>query len=94
MGPSLSINVLIKSLQLLVVECLYQVMKIMLKKLGSLLHKLENLNYHYEHKELGYNYRMSNLLAAVGRGQLELIEEVEFQKEDIFLINIREHCPI
>ena len=25
---------------------------------------------HYEHVELGYNYRMSNLLAAVGRGQL------------------------
>jgi dTDP-4-amino-4,6-dideoxygalactose transaminase len=25
---------------------------------------------HYEHSELGYNYRLSNLLAAVGRGQL------------------------
>jgi dTDP-4-amino-4,6-dideoxygalactose transaminase len=25
---------------------------------------------HYEHKEIGYNYRLSNLLAAVGRGQL------------------------
>jgi len=25
---------------------------------------------HYEHLEVGYNYRMSNLLAAVGRGQL------------------------
>ncbi len=25
---------------------------------------------HYEHTELGYNYRLSNLLAAVGRGQL------------------------
>ena len=25
---------------------------------------------HYEHSEIGYNYRMSNLLAAVGRGQL------------------------
>jgi dTDP-4-amino-4,6-dideoxygalactose transaminase len=25
---------------------------------------------HYEHSELGFNYRMSNLLAAVGRGQL------------------------
>ena len=30
---------------------------------------------HYEHTELGYNYRMSNLLAAVGRGQLEVIED-------------------
>ena len=26
---------------------------------------------HYEHEEVGYNYRLSNLLAAVGRGQLE-----------------------
>lgn len=26
---------------------------------------------HYEHAEVGYNYRLSNLLAAVGRGQLE-----------------------
>ena len=26
---------------------------------------------HYEHKEIGYNYRLSNLLAAVGRAQLD-----------------------
>jgi dTDP-4-amino-4,6-dideoxygalactose transaminase len=26
---------------------------------------------HYEHAEIGYNYRMSNILAAIGRGQLE-----------------------
>lgn len=29
---------------------------------------------HYEHTELGFNYRLSNLLAAVGRGQLEQLE--------------------
>lgn len=28
---------------------------------------------HYEHKEFGYNYRMSNVCAAIGRGQLEYI---------------------
>jgi len=28
---------------------------------------------HYEHKEIGYNYRMSNLLAGVGRGQLQVL---------------------
>ncbi|NLX95783.1 MAG: aminotransferase class I/II-fold pyridoxal phosphate-dependent enzyme [Rhodopirellula sp.] len=28
---------------------------------------------HYEHSHIGYNYRMSNLLAAVGRGQLEVL---------------------
>jgi pyridoxal phosphate-dependent aminotransferase EpsN len=29
---------------------------------------------HYEHSEIGYNYRMSNVLAAIGRGQLHLLE--------------------
>ena len=29
----------------------------------------------YEHDALGYNYRLSNLLAAVGRGQLQKIED-------------------
>ena len=30
---------------------------------------------HYEHQEIGYNYRMSNILAAIGRGQLRVLEE-------------------
>jgi dTDP-4-amino-4,6-dideoxygalactose transaminase len=34
----------------------------------------ENFPY-YEHVEVGYNYRLSNLLAAVGRGQLKVLEE-------------------
>jgi len=29
---------------------------------------------HYEHTKIGYNYRMSNLLAAVGRGQLRSLD--------------------
>jgi len=29
---------------------------------------------HYEHKEVGFNYRMSNLLAAIGLGQLEVLQ--------------------
>ncbi|MDE3194783.1 MAG: DegT/DnrJ/EryC1/StrS family aminotransferase, partial [Acidobacteriota bacterium] len=29
---------------------------------------------HYEHLEMGYNYRMSNVLAGIGRGQLEVLE--------------------
>ena len=33
---------------------------------------------HYEHKEIGYNYRMSNIVAGIGRGQLlHLMEHVE-----------------
>jgi len=30
---------------------------------------------HYEHSEIGYNYRLSNVLAAIGRGQLAVIED-------------------
>ena len=30
---------------------------------------------HYQHSEIGYNYRMSNLLAGVGRGQLRVLED-------------------
>ncbi|MGU9540047.1 DegT/DnrJ/EryC1/StrS family aminotransferase, partial [Clostridium tepidum] len=28
---------------------------------------------HYEHKEIGYNYRMSNVLAGIGLGQLKVL---------------------
>jgi dTDP-4-amino-4,6-dideoxygalactose transaminase len=30
---------------------------------------------HYEHREVGFNYRLSNLLAAFGRGQLSTLHE-------------------
>lgn len=30
---------------------------------------------HYQHSKLGFNYRMSNILAGIGRGQLECLEE-------------------
>ncbi len=30
---------------------------------------------HYEHTEVGYNYRLSNVLAAIGRGQLRVLAE-------------------
>ncbi len=37
---------------------------------------------HYQHSQIGYNYRMSNLLAGVGRGQLEVIDERVRQRRD------------
>lgn len=30
---------------------------------------------HYEHSQIGYNYRLSNVLAGIGRGQLEVLDE-------------------
>jgi dTDP-4-amino-4,6-dideoxygalactose transaminase len=38
---------------------------------------------HYEHTEVGYNYRLSNLLAAVGRGQLMHLEEKVARRREI-----------
>ncbi len=39
---------------------------------------------HYEHKEIGYNYRMSNIVAGIGRGQLKVLDERIKQKTDIY----------
>jgi len=39
---------------------------------------------HYEHSEIGYNYRMSNILAGVGRAQLRALEERVRAKRRIF----------
>ncbi len=39
---------------------------------------------HYEHAELGYNYRMSNLLAALGRAQLSHLPEKIRRRREIF----------
>jgi len=30
---------------------------------------------HYEHSEIGYNYRMSNICAGIGRGQMEVLDQ-------------------
>ena len=37
----------------------------------------------YEHSELGYNYRMSNVLAGIGRGQLEMLDARVAQRRAI-----------
>jgi len=39
---------------------------------------------HYEHSTFGYNYRMSNILAAIGRGQLKVLEERVEKRHQIF----------
>lgn len=30
---------------------------------------------HYQHSQIGYNYRMSNIIAGIGRGQMEVLDE-------------------
>lgn len=38
----------------------------------------------YQHEELGYNYRMSNVCAGIGRGQLKVLDRHVQMKKDIF----------
>ena len=49
---------------------------------------------HYQHSEIGYNYRMSNICAGIGRGQMEVLEnritkrrEIHQFYKDVFLNN-------
>ena len=39
----------------------------------------------YQHSELGYNYRMSNVLAGIGRGQLLHLDEHRQKKKEIYM---------
>ena len=39
---------------------------------------------HYEHSEIGYNYRMSNVCAAIGLGQLEVLSDRVRRKREIY----------
>jgi dTDP-4-amino-4,6-dideoxygalactose transaminase len=39
---------------------------------------------HYEHSHIGYNYRLSNVLAGIGRGQLEVLDERVAQRRANF----------
>jgi len=41
---------------------------------------------HYQHSECGYNYRMSNILAAIGRGQLRVLDDRVKACRNIFQI--------
>ncbi|WP_017187258.1 DegT/DnrJ/EryC1/StrS family aminotransferase [Alkalibacillus haloalkaliphilus] len=39
---------------------------------------------HYQHSELGFNYRMSNVVAGIGRGQLKVLDERVQKKKKIY----------
>jgi len=42
--------------------------------------------FHYEHKEMGYNYRMSNVLAAIGVAQMEVLDDRVNRKREIYAL--------
>lgn len=45
---------------------------------------------HYQHSELGFNYRMSNVVAGIGRGQLRVLDRRVKRKREIFAFYKRE----
>jgi len=57
---------------------------------------------HYQHSELGFNYRMSNVVAGIGRGQLKVLDQrvakkryiFEFYKRELGVLDNVEFMPI
>ncbi len=49
---------------------------------------------HYEHTTYGYNYRMSNIVAGIGRGQMEVIADRVARRREIFDLYHRILSPL
>lgn len=49
---------------------------------------------HYQHSEIGYNYRLSNICAGIGRGQMEVLEKHVALRREMhdFYVNIFKDC--
>ena len=45
---------------------------------------------HYQHEEIGYNYKMSNIVAGIGRGQLKVLDQRVAKKKYVFEFYKRE----
>jgi dTDP-4-amino-4,6-dideoxygalactose transaminase len=55
----------------------------LIKKARFLATQARDAAAHYEHSQIGYNYRMSNILAGIGRGQMEVLPDRVKQKRAI-----------
>ncbi len=60
--------------------------KNLIDRLRFLSTQAKEQSIHYEHQEMGYNYRMSNVLAAIGRGQLRVLDDRVNRKRRIYKI--------
>jgi len=58
--------------------------KALMEKARFLATQARDAALYFEHSEIGYNYRMSNILAAIGRGQMTVLDERVRQKRAIF----------
>ncbi len=55
-----------------------------IKKARFLATQARDAAPHYEHSQIGYNYRMSNVCAGIGRGQMEVLEDRVNQRRSNF----------
>ncbi len=68
--------------------------KILMTKARFLATQAQDEAPHYQHSQIGYNYRMSNVLAGIGLGQMEVINQRVNQRIDNFLFyknNLQEY---
>lgn len=56
----------------------------LIKKARFLATQARDQAAHYQHSEIGFNYRLSNVCAGIGRGQLEILEDRVKRKREIF----------
>ncbi len=54
-----------------------------IKKLRFWATQAREAKRYYEHKEIGYNYRMSNVIAGIGRGQLKVLDRRISEKKEV-----------
>lgn len=64
--------------------------KSLIEKAKFLATQSRDIASHYEHSEIGYNYRMSNVCAAIGIGQLDCLSDRVNKKREIFNFYKRE----
>jgi dTDP-4-amino-4,6-dideoxygalactose transaminase len=62
----------------------------MIKKVRFWATQARDQARHYQHSELGFNYRMSNIVAGIGRGQLKVLDQRISKKKYIFEFYKRE----
>lgn len=55
-----------------------------IKKIRSWSTQSKEPGIYYNHKEVGYNYRMSNIVAGIGRGQMKVLDQRVNRKREIY----------
>lgn len=56
----------------------------LIKKARFLATQARDPEVHYQHTQIGYNYRLSNVLAGIGRGQMEVLPKRIEQRREVF----------